>query len=456
MNTRCSTLLTFTKFLLVCVSPVVSQVPQRQSFDIEAVLGYTLEHSFAIRQARARVREQDGIATTVAAAGLPLVSANVSLQHSSTQTVSSSSAGPVFFLPSGRFWRMNLVARQEIFAGGGIAAARRAENITTEAVIAGLREIVARALLDVRLKFYNVLLAKEQIAVEEKNIEVLRRQLVDATNRFEVGSVSTFERVRAEVAVANAQPALITARNKHRLAIEELRQAMGSDPSESKDVAIEVVGALQVEPYSIDLNSALAAARLNRPELVRLAKLNEAAKDRRFVARAGYLPRVALTAGSELRTGSTERFIDSRDGLRAGIEGRWSVAPRVTKGRVIQAESIEAQSVLTLEEAGLKIAVDVRRAFALMDQANELVVATAKTSEQAEEALRTAEVRQGAGLTTQLEVLQAQAALSTARTNQLRAVHAFNSAGAQLRWSIGVSELIVSSSSLPTDIDPQR
>jgi outer membrane protein TolC len=115
---------------------------------------------------------------------------------------------------------------------------------------------------------------------------------------------------------------------------------------------------------------------------------------------------------------------------------------------VIQAESLAAQSVLTLQETGLAIDVEVRRASASLDEATELVAATKKTGEQAEEALRVAEVRRGAGSATQLEVLQAQSALTTARTNQLRAVHGYNAAAAQLRRAIGVSEITVSANDL--------
>jgi outer membrane protein len=449
MIARRSVLLALSAFLVGSTPALVAQTTPGGAFDLEAALGYALDHSFAIRQARARIREREGVTTTIAAAGLPTISAAASFQRSSTQTVGTQGVGPVFLLPSGKYWRMTVTARQALYAGGGISAANRAARLTEEASVAALKETAAQVLLDVRLKFYNVLLAKEEIGVAEQNIEVLRRQLADATNRYEVGSVSRFEQVRAEVAVANAQPALITARNNHRLAIEELRQAIGLAADDPAANSFSVEGSLHVEPYSIDLASALAAARKNRPELDRLAKLKAAAENNETVARSEYSPRLAATAGGELRKGPTDNFGDSRRGLRAGVEGQWSVASKATAGRVIQAESLAAQSLLTLQEAGLTIDVEVRRASASLDQASELVSATKKTGEQAEEALRVAEVRRGAGSATQLEVLQAQTALTTARTNQLRAVHGYNAAAAQLRRAIGVSEVAVAASEPP-------
>lgn len=416
-------------------------------FNLEAALGYALEHSFAIRQARATVQEKEGVTTTVASAARPTVTASALYQRSSIQTVASQSLGPVFLLPSGRYWRMTVTAKQALYAGGGIAAATQSARLEEEASVYALKETVALVMLDVRLKFYDALLAKEQITVEERSTEVLQRQLAYAVNRFEVGSVTKFERIRAEVALANAQPALIIARNNHRLAMEELRQAMGLPATDTAATGFEIEGVLQVEPYSVDLATALATARQNRPELDRLAKLGSAAESNEIVARSEYFPRLSATVGGELRKGSSDRFGDSRRGLRGGIEGQWAVASRGTAGRVVQAGSIVAQSRLTLQEAGLAIDVEVRRAAALLDQATELVAASRKTGEQAAELLRAAEVRFSAGSATQLEVLQAQSALTTARTNELRAAYEYNAAAAQLRWATGVNEVSVTTSS---------
>src|SRR5437588_245837 len=82
-----------------------------------------------------------------------------------------------------------------------------------------LQAVVRDALLQVQTNFYGVLLAREQIKVQESNLDLLQQQLKTATDRYEAGTLSSFERLRAEVAVANAKVPLITARNNFRLAI---------------------------------------------------------------------------------------------------------------------------------------------------------------------------------------------------------------------------------------------
>ena len=82
-----------------------------------------------------------------------------------------------------------------------------------------------------RTKFYNVLLAREKVKVQEENVALFQRQLQDAQNQFKAGAVSNFEVLRAQVALANAQPDLIAARNNFRIAIEQLRQSLGVQPT---------------------------------------------------------------------------------------------------------------------------------------------------------------------------------------------------------------------------------
>jgi outer membrane protein TolC len=339
---------------------------------------------------------------------------------------------------------MSITARQNLYAGGGIRAAVDEATLSRDAATLQLKATIDEALLDVRLKFYAILLARAQIAVEEQNLVVLERQLRDVNVRFEVGSVSNFERLRAEVAVANARAPLIKARNDHRLAIEELRRSLGrteTHPAEASARSIEVAGELPLESLGIELPQALARASTQRPELQRLTRLVEAAESGVNIARAGFLPTLAVSAGGELRKGPTDRFSDSLRGWRAGVQGGWNVASRATVGQVKQAESLVEQARLTREETELAVQVEVRRAVAALTQANELVTATRKSVEQAEEALRMAEVRFRAGTSTQLELLQAQSALTVARASRLRADHSHSVATAQLHRAMGDSEI---------------
>ncbi|MEO6005173.1 MAG: TolC family protein [Opitutus sp.] len=414
--------------------------PAPETLDLKSAIGYAIENNFAIRQARERIREQEGVVLEVTARSIPNVGADGSYQFNEKEI---SNSNP----PSNHSWVLGITASQAIYAGGGIRSAIRSTQLVREAALLELKSVINEALLQVRTSYFQVLLARDRITVQEENLRLLEQQLKTTTDRFEAGTVSGFERLRSEVAVANAKTPLISARNTYRLAIESLRQAIGLTTSrnDTLEQGPEVVGTLEFTPMNFDLASATSAARANRPELQRLAKLTEASQQSVTTARSGRYPNVSVVGGWDLRKGSTTHLGDSRQGLFVGLQSQWAIFDgRATAGRVAQARSIVEQTRLNLVETELATDVQVRRAFSSWQEATELVEASRRVVEQAEEAVRLANARYTAGTGTQLDVLQAQVELTTARSNQVQAYYNYNVAIATVRQAMGLSDALIS------------
>lgn len=418
-------------------APAPQTIPD--TLDLQTAIAFALENNFAIQQAKERIREQEGILIQAKARRIPNVGADGVYQVNEREI----SQG---FPASDRAWQINLTATQVLYADGAVRSAVRSSKLARDAAILDLQSTINDALLQVRSAFYAVLLAREQIKVQESNLELLQSQLKTATDRLRAGTVSNFEQLRAEVAVANARVPLITARNDYRLAIESLRQLLGFTTN-TRDTATKVpefIGSLTFAPMNFDLNAAFDAAHANRPDLQRVAKLYEARQEGITGARAGYLPTVAAFGGWTLRKGPTNRFNDSPDGWLGGIQTQWNIFDgRATAGRVAQARSQAEQARLGLTELRLAADVEVRRAFSQWQEATELAETSQKVVEQATEAVRLANARYSAGTSTQLDVLQAQVELTTARTNQIRAFYSYNVAVAALRKAMGLADEFV-------------
>lgn len=419
-------------------APLSAQVPA--TLDMPTAITYAVEHNFAIRQARERIREQEGLILEVKAQVLPNVTLGGSYSRDADSLVASGN--------SNQNWQIALQVRQLLYSGGGVQAALDAQRIVRETALLDLQSVINNQVLQVRTNFYNVLLSREQILVQEQNVKLLEEQLTTARNRFEAGAVSNFDVLRAEVELANAQPPLIRARNALRTSIDELRYSLGFDNRDPAQLGQtpEFVGSLDFTPVAFDLAAAIDSARANRPELMRLAKLVEARAAGVKIAESNRLPTVAVTGGYQLRkAGFSESFGDSLDGWTLGLQSSWAVWDgRATRGRVNQALSQQEQSRLSLADATLAVEVEVRRALSALNEATELADAAVKVVEQAEEALRLANARYGAGTATQLELLSAQVALTQARNNQLEANYSYNVAAASARRAIGQSDVLIS------------
>ncbi len=404
------------------------------TLDLRTAVTYAVENNFAIRQARERIKEQEGLIVEVRARALPNVAA-VGNYTRNDEEISQSVP------PNYQDWTIAIQARQVLYAGGGVNAAVDAQKVLREAALLDLRGVINNALLEVRTRFYNVLLAREQIKVQEENVKLLEEQLQNARNRFEAGSVSNFEVLRAEVELANAKPQLIRARNSFRTSTDQLRQSLGFTNTTQENIRRipEFVGTLEFTPTSYDLQTSLDLARVNRPELLRFAKLVQAQERNVDFARAGYRPTLDLVGSYGLyKDNRSNDFNDSRDGWTVGVESRWAIFDgRATAGRVAQARSQYRQSELLLNEQTLAVEVEVRSALSSLQEAAELAEAAVKVVGQAEESLRLANARYSAGSATQLDVLQAQVSLTQARDNQLQANYSYNVALANLRRALG-------------------
>lgn len=422
-------------------------VPPR--LDLEYALAYALDNNFAIRQAKERIRQQEGVILEVRSAQIPNVSASAGYSRNSDDTSTNG---------RDHAWSVDITARQVLFAGGGVTASVKGQQLALDAAVLALKAVINDTLVDVRIRFFTVLLNREKIKVQEQNIELLQRQLQDVKNRFEAGTVSNFEVLRAEVAVANAQVPLITARNDYRLAIEELRQSLGYVNADEQNVTRlpEFLGTLEFRPASFDpqgtagatpdqtrdlVRSALNIAREQRPDLQRLNVLAASAEQGVTVRRAGYLPNVSAFGSYDWRRSPVSSTKSSLEGWTVGLQSSWDIFDgRATAGRVAQARSFLEQTKLALAEAQLTVDVDVRRAISSYQQATELAQASQKVVEQAEEAVRLANARFSAGTATQLDVLTSQVDLTTARLNQLQAFFSYNVAVAVARRAMGQAD----------------
>jgi len=423
--------------LLATLSPVAGAPPMPNRLDVATALTLALEHNHAIRGARERLREQEGIITEVKALALPNAGVVGGYGRNASALISDRGG-----LGSTQNWSVALQVRQTLYAGGGVQAALDAQRAVREAALLDLQATLDRELLEVRTRFYDAVLAREQVALQQDNVALAEEQLSTTRHRHEAGAVSNFDVLRAEVELANARPALIRARNQERNALETLRQALGLAAPGGQ---VELTGELVYTPAAHDLAASLAAARERRPELRQLASLVEAREAGVRNARAGGRPEVAVVGGYEWRKNNfSERVADSLDGWSLGVQSSWAIFDgRATAGRVQQARSQLAQVRLQAEELEFAIEVEVRRALSALQEAAELAEAAGLTVTQAEEAMRLADARYAAGSATQLDLLQVRVALTQARDNQLQANYLHNIASANLRRSIGAPDVAI-------------
>ena len=298
-----------------------------------------------------------------------------------------------------------------------------------------LRNTVDQVISLTKTEFYQVILNRELIVVQEESVRLLESQLKDQENRFEAGTVPRFNVLQAQVQLYNQIPQLITARNNYRISILQLAKTLGLDFNPARGIAapLRVVGELTYIPRNIELLSDIETAKRNRPFLkeARANVLNQI--EQVHVAIGTWLPTVNANGGGEwLSNDFHSSFGDVSKGWLTTTTGSCPIFDSgMAWGRIKQQRALLSQQEITYDDDVRQVELEVQQAASNLLQDRELIKATEKTVEQAEEAVRLAKARLDAGAGTQLDVLNAQVQLTTAQSTRLQALFGYDSALAE-------------------------
>ena len=411
---------------------------------LAGAMDITLQQNANILMAKSDLRATYGLVVQTRAIALPTLqtttsrgpSGFVSRDPGLVQTFSNQPAVD-------QSWSAGVQIVQSIYQGGRVASALRAARLTKEQSLFQYQTVVADTLLLARVGYYDVLVAEQQIIVNEASVTLLTRELEDQQRRYEAGTVPRFNVLRAEVAVANQQPNLIRARNAYRIAKNNLVKILGYNFPQAvgEEIPMQLTDRLQAEPYKLDLSAAIQLGLKNRPELGVSQKTEQLQRENIIQAKAGYKPNLQGFAGYEWDSSQFSSDLSREvDGWVVGAQLNWSIFDGfLTRGKVIQARANHDRAKIDLENTARNVELEVRTAYSSFIEAREVLDSQQKVQEQAEESLRLARARADAGTATQLDVLDAETALTQARTTQVQALHDYAVALARLERSTGQS-----------------
>ena len=402
-------------------------------------LNTALIQNASILKAKNDLEASQGLVITTRAVALPHLTADGNYGDEQ-QSLVQNFPGNTMAQPH-RNWATDIEISQTIYDGGKSIAALRSASVTKRQSLATYQTAVADTLLSVRLAYYDVLLAEQQIVVNEASVKLLQKELEDQQHRLDAGTVPKFNVLRAEVAVANQRPALIQARNSYRIAKNNLSNLLGYNlPREIwEDIPLNLTDGFDTTPMVVNLPDAIQQALERRTELETLRRTVDLEKLNLVSAKSGYQPNVALYAGYDWQSSefSTE-LGDHFNGWVAGARMTWNIFDGgATYGQVKTAKAQLDKSKTDLADQQRQIELGVRTAYSDLVQARETLESQEKVQEEADEALREANARADAGTGTQLDVLDAETSLTQSRTTQITAEHDYAAARANFERAIG-------------------
>ena len=323
---------------------------------------------------------------------------------------------------------------QNVYTGGALTSQLAIARLNEERRAQEFQAVVERVAMDVRVAFYELLLNRAKIGVREQSVRVLEEELKTQRDRFAAGLVGELNVRRAEVALANERPELIEANTRLNLSFLRLNELFGGDSSPNSSPEFEAKGELRYRSHRPNLSECLAYANVHRPELKAREKSIEIEDHQILLDQSELRPRVEAFSGYELYNEiDPEVGRDLNHGYVVGLNAMWPLFDGfATKGRVKATRARREAAVYALEAARLTVASEVRSAFLDLEQAERVLETETRNVQNADEALEMAKANLGAGLGTQLEILQAATDVTRTRTTRLSAFYLHNAAMARL------------------------
>lgn len=338
-----------------------------------------------------------------------------------------------------RTYQMSLSFSVPIFTGGRLISGYKQANYNLMATQETIRQKEQETIFNVKKAFYGYLLARKFLEVAQESVDLAEKHLTNVKNLYEVGMATKLDLLRAEVQLANLKPQLIKARNGLEVAELALKNLIGLDLNQP----IEIKGELTFQDVQLNLEEAVQKALMNRPEISQLRYQRQMAGEMWKLARANDLPSLAIG-------GSLNYWANNFNFKKNNWENYYTISLALNipifNGFANQAQAAQAKAMARELEYSLKgltesIKLEVQQAILSYQQAKEALLSQEKNVEQAQEAVRLAELNFSEGLATTLDVTSAQVALSQARTNYAQALYDCLVALAQLEKATGDSSL---------------
>ena len=303
------------------------------------------------------------------------------------------------------------------------------------------RNVLDSLIATVKTQFYQIIVNRELVKVNEENVHLLEAQLKDQQNRFEAGTVPRFNVLQADVQLHNQIPQLITAQNNLRISKLQLAKTLGIyfQPRRGESPPLEVVGEMPYNPRAIDLADAIEMGKERRPFL-KQARANALNQLQQVRAAAGqYLPTITTTGGGEwVSDPINSSWHDISKGWTALVQGSLPIWDSgAIAGQVIQQRALFSEAKITYDDDVRQVELEIQTAYSNLQQNEELVRSQEKNVELADEALRLAKARLDAGAGVQLDVLNATVQLLTAQSTRLQALFGYNSSLAEFDRATG-------------------
>jgi outer membrane protein TolC len=274
------------------------------------------------------------------------------------------------------------------------------------------------------------------VEISSDAVRASQLHLENVTLKRKAGASSDFDVLRAEVELSNFNAQLIQNKNAVNVAKANLLRVMGV----SQESDITIAEELTYNPESTTIDEAVGAAFHNRPDLMGHEFDTRLQKELLRIAKSQYWP----TVNGFFQNGWMKPDPHDPTILNWGQEWNAGIAAMLPlfsgfsrEGQVVEQKARLKQSQINLVDTEERALFEVTKSMASVANAAEFVDSQKLNLTRAKESLRLSEVGYKEGTQIQVEVIDAEAALTQARVFYYQAIYSHIIAKLDLQKAMG-------------------
>jgi outer membrane protein TolC len=315
---------------------------------------------------------------------------------------------------------------------------------------------------EVRTAFYEALLASEQMRVSEQSVRRTQATVLELGKQVAQGVTPKFQRLSAEVELANLQTALVQTQNSAQASLDVLKMTLGI-PIEQP---LRLIGELEADDrgayMTISMEDAVSLALEKRPDLEQIRLAIELQRINSRVTRTGYLPTLSAFANYSYvgNVPSSRIFVISNPNdpfsfsqgentffsqnywdrsFNVGLQLNWKLFDGFQNKSRAQQQQIAADRARIQHSEQLQgIRQEVALSLRNLEAARQQILSQERNVDRAELNYTFAQKRLQEGVSSPLEERDASEQLDQSKLNYLQAVYDFLRAQSAFETAVGM------------------
>ena len=345
-------------------------------------------------------------------------------------------SGPAITMGDLDNYSAGLNVTQPIFAGGAIVANINAGRLFSLLADELVRAMVQEVIYSASHSYYDVLLNQHLLQISADAVRSAAANLIAVRQTRRGGVASDFDVLRAEVELSNFKAELIQNKNAIDISKANLLKVMGV----SQDSEVALSDELDYSSFKLSMEQAVETAYRNRPDLFSRQFDIKLQKELLNIAQSRYWPTVSGFYNNIWSKPDPHNavVIDWGRAWQAGFMVSLPIFDGLAReGEVIGQKARLKQAQIDLIDAEETALFELTKAQLSIENAEEFVESQRLNLTRAKEGLRLAEIGYKEGTNTQVEMIDAQAALTQARAFYYQAVYSHLIAKLDLQKAMG-------------------